>query len=264
MAERRMFTKKVTDDDHFQNLSSSAQALYFHLSMAADDDGFCNQVNSSMFKAHASVQDLEALLTARYLYQFDSGVIVIKHWRMANALRKDRYTPTEFQRELSQLRVKPNGVYTEITEDGCQMVANTATSGCQMSAPGKDRLGKDSIDKIYRSTAGMNPGSESPEKPKKAEGNPAYKEIVDYLNTVCGTVYRASSKATQRLISARLREGFKIEDFKAVIRTKHAEWANDAKMSKFLRPETLFGTKFESYLNQCAESHETSILDDVF
>lgn len=148
MAERRMFTKKITDDDHFQNLSSSAQALYFHLSMAADDDGFCNQVNSSMFKAHASVQDLEALLTARYLYQFDSGVIVIKHWRMANALRKDRYTPTEFQRELSQLRVKPNGVYTEITEDGCQLVANTATSGCQMVASGKDRLGKDALSKV--------------------------------------------------------------------------------------------------------------------
>ena len=121
------------------------------------------------------------------------------------------------------------------------------------------------IDKeIYRSTAGMNPGGESPEKSKKAEGNPAYKEIVDYLNTVCGTGYRASSKATQRLISARLHEGFTVEDFKAVIRTKHAEWANDAKMSKFLRPETLFGTKFESYLNQCAESRETSILDGVF
>ena len=121
------------------------------------------------------------------------------------------------------------------------------------------------IDKeIYRSTTGVNPGEKSPEKPKKGDGNPAYKEIIDYLNTVCGTSYRATSKATQRLISARLHEGFTVEDFKAVIRTKHAEWANDAKMSKFLRPETLFGTKFESYLNQCTESHETSILDDVF
>ena len=121
------------------------------------------------------------------------------------------------------------------------------------------------IDKeIYRSTTGVNPGEKSPEKPKKGDGNPAYKEIIDYLNTVCGTSYRATSKATQRLISARLHEGFTVEDFKAVIRTKHAEWANDAKMSKFLRPETLFGTKFESYLNQCTESQETSILDDVF
>lgn len=143
---------------------------------------------------------------------------------------------------------------------------NTDVTPMKQIGNGEKEIEKEiEIDKeIYRSTAGMNPCGESPEKPKKAGGNPAYKEIVDYLNTVCGTGYRASSKATQRLISARLHEGFTVEDFKAVIRTKHAEWANDVKMSKFLRPETLFGTKFESYLNQCAESHETSILDDVF
>ena len=97
MAERRMFTKKITDDDEFSALSSSAQALYLHLSMSADDDGFSNQVSVSMFRAHASVQDLEALLDKRFIYQFENGVIVIKHWRMANALRKDRYSPTIFQ-----------------------------------------------------------------------------------------------------------------------------------------------------------------------
>lgn len=112
MAERRMFTKKVTDDDNFMSLSSSAQALYLHLSMSADDDGFSNQVSISMFKAHASVQDLQALLEKRYIYQFENGVIVIKHWRMANALRKDRYTPTAFKEELALLDVKKNGAYT--------------------------------------------------------------------------------------------------------------------------------------------------------
>lgn len=126
MAERRMFTKKVTDDDNFMALSSSAQALYLHLSMSSDDDGFCNQVTVSMFKAHASVQDLQALLEKRYIYQFENGVIVIKHWRMANALRKDRYTPTAFQKELAQLKIKDNGSYTMSEErlpDGCQVVA---------------------------------------------------------------------------------------------------------------------------------------------
>ncbi len=107
-----MLTKKVTDDDNFMALSSSAQALYLHLSMAADDDGFCNQVSISMWKAHASVQDLQALLEKRYIYQFENGVIVIKHWRMANALRKDRYTPTAFQEELAKLELKDNGAYT--------------------------------------------------------------------------------------------------------------------------------------------------------
>ncbi len=127
MAERRMFTKKVTDDDNFMALSSSAQALYLHLSMSADDDGFCNQVSVSMFKAHASVQDLQALLEKRYIYQFENGVIVIKHWRMANALRKDRYTPTAFTKELAQLQLKENGSYTRLPV-GCQVVATDKDS----------------------------------------------------------------------------------------------------------------------------------------
>jgi len=138
MAERRMFTKKVTDDDNFMSLSSSAQALYLHLSMSADDDGFCNQISTSMFKAHASVQDLQALLEKRYIYQFESGVIVIKHWRMANALRKDRYTPTAFQEELSKLDLKDNGSYTWLP-NGCQVVAERLP---------QDRLDKNSIDKV--------------------------------------------------------------------------------------------------------------------
>lgn len=138
MAERRMFTKKVTDDDNFMALSSSAQALYLHLSMSADDDGFCNQVSVSMFKAHASVADLQQLLEKRYIYQFDNGVIVIKHWRMANALRKDRYTPTNFKEELAKLKIKSNGAYT-FSDDGCQVVASCLP---------QDRLDKDSIDKI--------------------------------------------------------------------------------------------------------------------
>ena len=137
MADRRMLTKKVTDDDNFMALSSSAQALYLHLSMSADDDGFCNQVSISMFKAHASVQDLQALLEKRYIYQFDNGVIVIKHWRMANALRKDRYTPTAFQEELAKLQLKDNGSYTWLP-DGCQAVAECLP---------QDRIDKDSIDK---------------------------------------------------------------------------------------------------------------------
>lgn len=146
MAERRMFTKKVTDDDNFMSLSSSAQALYLHLSMSADDDGFCNQVAISMFKAHASVQDLQALLEKRYIYQFDSGVIVIKHWRMANALRKDRYTETAFQEELAKLKLKKNGSYTlsETTDDddGCHLVAKRLPQ----DSIGEVSIGKASIE----------------------------------------------------------------------------------------------------------------------
>ena len=160
MAERRMFTKKVTDDDNFMALSSSAQALYLHLSMSADDDGFCNQVAISMFKAHASVQDLQTLLDKRYIYQFENGVIVIKHWRMANALRKDRYTPTAFQEELAQLGIKDNGAYTWLP-DGCQMVAERLP---------QDRLGKGRVEEDSLGEGiGLPPAPPAPPEPKPKE-----------------------------------------------------------------------------------------------
>lgn len=119
MAERRMFNKKITDSDAFIEMSSATQALYFHLNQSADDDGFNNQVQLAMWKAHASVDDLKVLLAKNYIIRFESGVIVIKHWRMHNTLRKDRYTPTNFQEELKQLGIKDNGAYTL----GCQVVA---------------------------------------------------------------------------------------------------------------------------------------------
>lgn len=75
-------------------------------------------------------------------------------------------------------------------------------------------------------------------------------EIVNYLNSKIGTHYRATTRKTQSLIKARMNEGFTVNDFKTVIDNKVAEWSKDERMSKYLRPETLFGTKFESYLNQ--------------
>ena len=147
MAERRMFTKKITDDDRFVSLSSSAQALYLHLSMSADDDGFCNQVAASLFKAHASTADLESLLERKYLYQFDDGVIVIKHWRMANALRRDRYTKTAFQEDLSKLNLDENGAYTlSKNDDGCRLVAKRLPQ----ESIGKDSIDKDNKREIYK------------------------------------------------------------------------------------------------------------------
>ena len=155
MAERRMFSKKVTDDDNFMSLSSSAQALYLHLCMSADDDGFCNQVTLCMFKAHASAQDLQALIDRNYIYQFETGVVIVKHWRVSNSLRKDRYIPTVFQEELSQLRISRAGTY-ELKTAGCSLVGTELPDGCQMVATGlpdgcqtvAGRLPQDSIGKV--------------------------------------------------------------------------------------------------------------------
>ena len=144
MAERRMFSKKVTDDDNFMSLSSSAQALYLHLCMSADDDGFCNQVTLCMFKAHASAQDLQALIDRNYIYQFETGVVIVKHWRVSNALRKDRYIPTTFQEELSQLYISGVGTY-ELKTDGCRLVDERLPDGCRLV---DERLPQDSIGKV--------------------------------------------------------------------------------------------------------------------
>jgi len=142
MAEKRMFSKKVTDNDEFIKLSSSAQALYFHLNQGADDDGFNNQVELAMFKSHASSDDLIALLGKKFLLRFESGVVVIKHWWMHNTLRKDRYKTTNYQNELKALGVKDNGSYTLLESKnkvGCHLVAKVVT---------QNRLDKNSIDKI--------------------------------------------------------------------------------------------------------------------
>jgi hypothetical protein len=136
MAERRMYTKKITDSDAFTEMPSASQALYFHLNQGADDDGFNNQIQMAMFKAHASTDDLKILLAKNFIIRFESGVIVIKHSRMHNTIRKDRYTPTNFQDELEQLGITDNGAYTHWLPNGCQMVAT-----------GKVSIGKDSIDK---------------------------------------------------------------------------------------------------------------------
>ncbi|WP_261909545.1 conserved phage C-terminal domain-containing protein [Liquorilactobacillus satsumensis] len=85
--------------------------------------------------------------------------------------------------------------------------------------------------------------------PAKAEPHVPYSEIVEYLNQKASTGYKATTKKTQQLVKARFNEGFNLDDFKKVIDNKTMEWKN-TDMAKFLRPETLFGTKFESYLNQ--------------
>ena len=113
MAERRMFTQKIIDSDAFLDMPLSTQALYFHLNMRADDDGFVNNPKRIQRTIGASEDDLKLLVAKRFVIGFECGVIVIKHWRMHNTLRKDRYSPTQYQEELAMLDVKDNNAYTE-------------------------------------------------------------------------------------------------------------------------------------------------------
>lgn len=148
MADRRMLSKKITDHDNFISLSASAQALYMHLCMSADDDGFCNQVSLCMFKAHAGTQDLEALIERKYLLRFDSGVIVIKHWKMMNTIKNDRYVPTAYTDEAALITVKSNKSYT-LVPDGFQdgdssvpeRIRNTTTTKLNLTKDKSSCLG---------------------------------------------------------------------------------------------------------------------------
>lgn len=178
MAKKRMTTTQVTDSDDFICMSSASQALYLHLTNGSDDDGFNNQVQMAMFKAHASIDDLKVLLTKRFILQFENGVIVIKHWRMANAIRKDRYTPTVFQEELKRLDIKDNGAYTWLP-DGCQMVAVGKDS------IGKDRIGKDSKHK-YGSYKNVLLSDEEYEKLKE-EFPTDYEERIERVSSYCAS-----------------------------------------------------------------------------
>ena len=97
MAERRMFAKTIIDSDAFLDMPLSAQALYFHLSMRADDDGFINNPKKIQRVIGGSDDDLKLLIAKRFLLPFESGVVVIKHWKIHNFIRTDRYKPTVYQ-----------------------------------------------------------------------------------------------------------------------------------------------------------------------
>ena len=118
MAERRMFAKTIIDSDVFLDMPLSTQALYFHLSMRADDDGFINNPKKIQRMIGASDDDLKVLVMKRFILPFDSGVVVIKHWRMHNYIRNDRYKETVYQEEKAQLLLKENGAYTQVTTIG--------------------------------------------------------------------------------------------------------------------------------------------------
>lgn len=157
MAQRRMFSLKVVDTDAFMDMPLSAQALYFHLGMRADDDGFVSNARRVQKLVGAADDDLKILLLKRFVMTFDSGVIVIKHWRLNNYVKGDRYTPTLYQEEKGTLYVKGNGVYTDhplppplevpvqISETAC--IQNGSILDTQVRE-GKVSVGKGSLGKF--------------------------------------------------------------------------------------------------------------------
>lgn len=111
MAQKRMFDKTITNSDKFLEMPVSTQNLYFHLSMNADDDGFVDNWKSIIKISSAKEDDLKILIAKSYVIPFESGVIVIKHWRINNFLRKDRHIDTHYIDEMKQLDITTNNEY---------------------------------------------------------------------------------------------------------------------------------------------------------
>ena len=191
MAERRMFAKTIIDSDAFLDMPLSTQSLYFHLSMRADDDGFINNPKKIQRMVGASDDDLKLLVAKRFIIPFESGIVVIKHWKIHNYIQKDRYKPTIYQEEKQLLMEKENNVYTECIQDVSALETQDRLE-IELEK-GKD---KERID---------------------------YQLIADMYNNICTSFpsIRSLSEARKKAIAARLKT-YTVDDFKTVFENAEA------------------------------------------
>ena len=147
MAERRMFAKTIIDSDAFLDMPVTARLLYYDLGMRADDDGFVNSPKKTMRITGASSDDMNILIMRKFIIPFDSGVVVIKHWRIHNYIRKDTYVETKYKDEKEQLTLDENNAYTTKKMQLLQLRDEYVDEPSTQVRLGKDRLGKDRIEK---------------------------------------------------------------------------------------------------------------------
>lgn len=156
MAKKRMLSEAILNSDAFMDMPLSAQMLYVHLNMRADDDGFVASPKRIRMLIGAGEDDMKLLIAKRFILVFQSGVIVIKHWRLHNYIKNDRYKPTLYQEEKKLLSVKKNGVYTDRPllpeemptpkgiSDGTKMEPECLQNGAALEP--QVRLGKDRLE----------------------------------------------------------------------------------------------------------------------
>ena len=211
MAERRMFAKTIIDSDAFLDMPLSTQALYFHLSMRADDDGFINNPKKTQRMIGATEDDLKLLIAKNFIIPFESGVVVIKHWRIHNYIQADRYKPTVYTEERALLTQKDNKAYTLDTE----CIHDVYSLDTQY------RLGKDSLDKDS-----LNKGTKS-EKAKRFSP-PSVEEVEAYCRE------RNNNIDAQSFCNFYTAKGWRIgsnpmKDWKAAVRTWERRQTQEAK-----------------------------------
>ena len=200
MAERRMFAKTIIDSDAFLDMPLSTQALYFHLAMRADDEGFVNNPKKIQRMIGASDDDCRILASKRFILTFQSGIIVIKHWKIHNYIQSDRFKETVYLEEKTMLALDDNKAYTERIQD-------VSTLDTQYSI-GKDSIVKSSIEKKV---------AEAPLSSKRFV-KPTFEEVKEYC------LSRKNNIDAQQFIDFYESKGWKVgnqsmKDWKACVRT---------------------------------------------
>lgn len=245
-----MMSKKIIDTDNFLDMPQSTQCLYFHLLLRADDDGFIQSPKSIMRITGCKEDDLKLLIAKRFVIGFETGVIVIRHWRIHNYVQSDRYSKSELP-EAKQVELK-NKVY-EVVEppmntDNICMDTKCIQNGYKMDTQIR-------IDKIREEENRI----ETICHVAHDDVDKSHFEIIEYLNLKTGSKFKPTTKPYVQAIRSRLKEGYTVSDFKTVIDKKCREWQG-TKLEKYLTPKTLFApSHFDTYLN----SNETATMTDT-
>ncbi len=239
MAERRMMSKSIIKSDTFLDMPATTQNLYFHMLLDADDDGFINAPKSIMRMIGAKEDDMKVLVAKQFVIPFESGVVVIKDWKIHNYIQNDRYKPSTLP-ERDLLNIQKDKTYTlksdvSRIDTECIQTVSIGKDRIGKVRIGKDRIGKDSIDTLCHVT--------------HDDVDKSHIEIIEYLNVKTGSKFKATTKPYIQAIRSRLKEGYTVDDFKTVIDKKCREWKG-TKLEKYLTPKTLFApSHFDTYLN---------------
>lgn len=249
MAERRMMSKSIIKSDTFLDMPATTQNLYFHMLLDADDDGFINAPKSIMRMIGAKDDDMKVLAAKQFVIPFESGVVVIKDWKIHNYIQNDRYKPSTLP-ERDLLNIQKDKTYTlksdvSRMDTECIQTVSIGKDRIGKVRLGKDRIGKDSIDTLCHVS--------------HDDVDKSHIEIIEYLNVKTGSKFKATTKPYIQAIRSRLKEGYTVDDFKTVIDKKCREWKG-TKLEKYLTPKTLFApSHFDTYLN----SNEMATMTDT-
>lgn len=217
MAERRMLAKNVILQDNLADLSYGTQLLYVYLNLQADDDGFVGNPRMVVKMLQCDMAQLQELVDAGFLLQFESGILVIVHWRIHNQIRKDRYKPTRYRQELAQLQLRADGAYELAPEGGSGLVVDPVTQAREEeSSPAKPSLAQLSTDEA-------NPGM-MPVAPPAADSlsllTDFEKDVLTLYTELCPSLKRCTylCNKTRQALSQLQKIGWTVQSLSEVFR----------------------------------------------